>query len=491
MNRVQEGLQREGKSCYKRGDYKTAIGHFDRAIGRAPSVQLLDNRAACHEKLNDLPAALKDAKRAIQFQNEDPTGYLRAGKVLVKMEKQSVALEIYAHGLKKVKHIGQGYELLRKVHGGLTTQLAPPTSVDPLTVLPRELAELILSYLSFQQRIAISRVSKQWSGFIRSSPNLWQHLDLSNPKRKVKTAFISKAINTARQKLTSATLSSLHDFDKVLHALLRHCPIEHLTLCDTGLQSQNLVEALKKTKHLKSLRLDRGTEIGPTTLAQVIQVCASTLETFECTLARNEEFVGIWSKCERLNTLKVTLTGDASRSRPGNAAANAPIAPGLGGALLPTLHEFTPILQSLTIHDKKARSQLHSVLDLRNLGGLERLDLELPIESAHQLLLPPTLIHLRLEQLLEFGLRPSSVCDDNIADVITEKLPSLHTVDLSGTDITGVGVKKLLRNSNLKNLVVNDCRYLGSDAVAWAREHAVKVAYKMSSSETGGKKVRY
>ncbi|RMY31425.1 hypothetical protein D0866_07303 [Hortaea werneckii] len=491
MNRVQEGLQREGKSCYRRGDYKTAIGHFDRAIGRAPSVQLLDNRAACYEKLNDLPAALKDAKKAIQFQNEDPTGYLRAGKVLVKMGKQSVALEIYAHGLKKVKHIGQGYELLRKVHGELTTQLAPPTSVDPLTVLPRELAELILDYLSFQQRIAISRVSKQWSGFIRSSPNLWQHLDLSNPKRKVKTAFISKAINTARQKLTSATLSSLHDFDKVLHALLRHCPIEHLTLCDTGLQSQNLVEALKKNKHLKSLRLDRGTEIGPTTLAQVIQVCASTLETFQCTLARNEEFVGIWTKCERLSTLKVTLTGDASRSRPGNAAANAPVAPGLGGALLPNLHEFTPNLQSLTIHDKKPRSQLHSVLDLRNLGGLERLDLELPIESAHQLMLPPTLVHLRLEHLLEFGLRPSSVCDDSITDVITEKLPSLHTVDLSGTDVTGVGVKKLLRNSNLKNLVVNDCRYLGSDAVAWAREHGVKVAYKMSSSETGGKKVRY
>ncbi|KAI6896944.1 hypothetical protein KC318_g13974 [Hortaea werneckii] len=582
MNRVQEGLQREGKSCYKRGDYKTAIGHFDRAIGRAPSVQLLDNRAACHEKLNDLPAALKDAKRAIQFQNEDPTGYLRAGKVLFRMEKQSVALEIYAHGLKKVKHIGQGYELLRKVHGELTTQLAPPTSVDPLTVLPRELAELILGYLSFQQRIAISRVSKQWSDFIRSSPDLWQHLDLSNPKRKVKTAFVSKAINTARQKLTAATLSSLHDFDKVLHALLRHCPIEQLTLCDTGLQSQNLVEALKKSKHLKSLRLDRGTEIGPTTFAQVIQVCASTLENFQCTLARNEEFVSICTKCERLNTLKVTLTGDVSRHRTGRAPPIAPVAPGLGGELLPNLHEFTPNLQSLTIHDKKPRSLLHSVLDLRNLGGLERLDLELPFDSAHQLVPPPSLVHLRfvntlntgcanffkdsnfnyrkfslpqlqslevavpwldvklidfflsgypelnastpreareslsklkelnlyalsvspdglgallslprLKQLLKLGLRPSSVCDDNIADAITETLPSLHTVDLSGTDITGVGVKKLLRDSNLKNLVVNDCRYLGSDAVAWAREHGVKVAYKMSSSETGGKKVRY
>ena len=111
MNHAQEQLQREGRTCYKRRDYAKALELFSRAIGRAASVQLLDNRAACHEKLIDLPAALKDAKKAIQLQREDPTGYLRAGKVLVKMGKQSVALEIYTHGLKAVKHVGQGYEV--------------------------------------------------------------------------------------------------------------------------------------------------------------------------------------------------------------------------------------------------------------------------------------------------------------------------------------------------------------------------------------------
>ena len=109
-------FQDQGRGAYKRGDYKKAIELFDRAIGRAPSVQLLDNRAACYEKLNELSTALKDAKKAIQLHREDATGYLRAGRLLVKMEKQSVALEIYTHGLKCVKHVGQGYEVSPSVH---------------------------------------------------------------------------------------------------------------------------------------------------------------------------------------------------------------------------------------------------------------------------------------------------------------------------------------------------------------------------------------
>ena len=107
MNRLQE----QGRVLYKRGEYQKAIEVFDRVIGNAASVQLLDNRAACYEKLGELSSALKDAKKAIQLHREDATGYLRAGKVLVKMEKENVALEILTHGLKCIKHIGQGYEV--------------------------------------------------------------------------------------------------------------------------------------------------------------------------------------------------------------------------------------------------------------------------------------------------------------------------------------------------------------------------------------------
>jgi F-box/TPR repeat protein Pof3 len=104
-------LQEQGRRLYKRGEYHEAIRYFDRAIGRGATVQLLDNRAACYEKLNELSSALQNAKQAIHNHREDPTGYLRAGKVLMKMEKHSVALEILSHGLKSVKHVGQGYEV--------------------------------------------------------------------------------------------------------------------------------------------------------------------------------------------------------------------------------------------------------------------------------------------------------------------------------------------------------------------------------------------
>lgn len=104
-------FQELGRSAYKRKDFDKALEYFNRAMARAQTTQLLDNRAATFERLSDLSAALKDAKRAIQLYKQDPTGYLRAGRVLVKMEKQSVALEIYAYGLKSVKPEGEGFKV--------------------------------------------------------------------------------------------------------------------------------------------------------------------------------------------------------------------------------------------------------------------------------------------------------------------------------------------------------------------------------------------
>jgi tetratricopeptide (TPR) repeat protein len=117
MNAQTAQLQEQARAAYKRTDYSKALELFNRAIGRSPSLQLHDNRAACHERLEDLPAALKDAKKSIQLGKEDPTGYVRAGRILVKMERKSVALEVYAHGLKSVKHAGQGYEVSNPLIG--------------------------------------------------------------------------------------------------------------------------------------------------------------------------------------------------------------------------------------------------------------------------------------------------------------------------------------------------------------------------------------
>lgn len=171
-----------------------------------------------------------------------------------------------------------GSQALRSVHGDLLGQLAPATSVDPFTVLPRELVEMILEYLDFRQRIACSRVSKQWTLFIRSCPGLWSDLNLSGARKSVKNAFISRAINVARAKIRAASLRRMQDTDKAMSALFRHCPLEELRLADGGLQSQGLVELIAKAKTLTTLRLGDGTEIGPRTVHQLLPY----LQRFEC-----------------------------------------------------------------------------------------------------------------------------------------------------------------------------------------------------------------
>ncbi|KAK5720157.1 hypothetical protein LTR15_007430 [Elasticomyces elasticus] len=379
MNNVLEHLQREARACYKRKDYAKALEHFNSAIGRAPSIQLLDNRAACHDKLGDLPAALKDAKKAIQLQREDPTGYLRAGKILVKMERQSVAFEIYTHGLKNVKHVGQGYELLRDAHGDLQKQLAPPKSVDPLTVLPRELAEQILEYLTFQQRMNACMVSKQWTMFIRSVPSLWQHLDFSAARRKVKTAVVSRAINVAKKKLTKATLSELYEFDKVLAALIRYCPLDELTLLNTGLQSQNLVDALRKSKRLKALTIGADTRVGGETLKYIMKAVSTTLETFECQGLGSSILDIPEVPFDALKTLVVTADSfwfaDFFRK----------------------LVTFMPNLRTLVVHQCGRYAGAVTVHpDFTALDKLECLDLEVTWGGGDLLKLPSSLVVFRL-----------------------------------------------------------------------------------------------
>jgi len=479
----------------------------------------------------DLPAALRHAKRAIQDAKNNPAGYTRAGEVLIRMKKPNVALEVYTHGLKHVKHVGKGYEQLREAHEDLMNEISPRTSVDPLTKLPRELAELILEFLGFRQRINACRVSKQWAHFIRSSPNLWQHLDLSGAKRKVRSAFISRAINTARQRLTAATLTMLMDFDKTLAALLRHCPIQELTLLDTGLQSRNLVDAFSRAKHLKALRLGKGTVMGPTSVAQIIKTCATTLED----LGLSEEFV-ISEPCDRLKKLVLTSSASGRSARGGALGTNTPFL---------SLEKFAPNLQCLdatvTIGRELRLPSSLTILRLKStvvpssttfyLPHLRELSVDIPNltvrtvehilaieDKAKEMHDPETSIvepiklqalairscaitgdemddllgHPRLGEVSQLTLYATGLRDEHI-NLVTKRLPELQTVDLSGTEITGVSVRELVMTTKVKHLVLGNCRYLGRDAVDWARSQGsgLRVDYWMSQVDGGSKKVRY
>ena len=97
----------------------------------------------------------------------------------------------------------------------------------------------------------------------------------------------------------------------------------------------------------------------------------------------------------------------------------------------------------------------------------------------------------RLVDLESFSLAGCSNCDDEAVATVTGALSKLRVLDLSATDITGVGVKQALQSKHLTKLVVNNCRRIGIDAIDWARSQGVQVEYRMLDDVSRGKKVRY
>lgn len=544
-------LQNQGQQAFKRGEFEKALQYFDRALGRHQTVKLYDYRAATRDKLNDLPAALQDAKKAIHAGDGDPTGYIRAGDILVKMKKPTVALDIYAHGVRKVQHVGQGYERLKKLHDDLQAQIAPQNSVDPLTRLPPEMACMVLDFLTFRQRVVICRVSKGWQKFIRSQPTLWQHLDLSTARKKVRTAFVSTAINAGKSKLTAATLHRLFDHNKVLAALVKHCPLEKLTLADTPSQGQSLVDSLTKATKLKELRVLQGTSLPPSLLGKVAQSCQSSLEVLSCEGLKHSDAFRQWSEIELPRLTSLDMTFDSYQC--------------IHRSLLISLANC-PSLRTLRLYsDWNIGGPL--LIDLRGRTNLLNVDLELEFSTCRQILLPPSVRTLRLctpggttdefwspdgvgsqndaqlrlcdlPHLEEFSLgapthdfeemreqlaatpvasdsdpplsmlhtlaldrpcfdaktfkgllcdrtkdlevlkiRECSEFDDKHLLRLVKDFPKLRSLDVTGSDVTGAGIKDVVLLGHIKELVLEDCRKLGRDAVDWARKQGVRVQY--------------
>jgi tetratricopeptide (TPR) repeat protein len=414
--------QQQGRDHYKRGEYQKALECFDRAIGRAVSVQLLDNRAACNARLNDFPAALKDAKKAINLAREDPTGYLRAAKVLLSMDRKSVALEIYAHALKSVKHVGQGYEALRKAHGELLSELAPAKSIDPFTVLPREIAINILEHLDFRDRTAIMRTSKQWRSFIRSDPNLWTHLDFSKARRKrVRTSFVTTAINTAGRRIRQATITAKnYDVEKVLAALARQTSLEKLVLPDIGRFDQTSVEALKYARHLNHIVIGYETEITSHAWKSFLDQFLPQLRHVDLDLTKcrapgqRGPFVPALDTSGLLTYHLKAWKAELSELMPSLAPATSlqSLSMCINDSLVNFDHEmdFRPFsdLRYLCLHfrgPKIERIRFPPSIEILKLGGTLR---DLGYDWVEDLLLPyryglPNLIELELDQLIRLG----------------------------------------------------------------------------------------
>ena len=79
-----------------------------------------------------------------------------------------------------------------------------------------------------------------------------------------------------------------------------------------------------------------------------------------------------------------------------------------------------------------------------------------------------------------------------MAKKLALNLPKLKILDVSLTEITGVGVKALClkKGARLEKLNLDHCEKVSVDAVEWARKRGVEVQYNLWY-EGGGSKVRH
>ncbi|KAL8989395.1 MAG: hypothetical protein Q9177_001708 [Variospora cf. flavescens] len=561
-------LQKLGQGAYRRKNYPAALDFFNSVIfqEKIPAIDVLDNRAATYEKLGDLHAALKDGRRMITDHKTSCAGYLRTGKILQLLGKPTTALGIYQYGLRNVSpddpnfkvrvcllilyhHMLTLSKLLRRMHEDMIRSYGTGRAKDPLTVLPAEIAEMILSYLDFRQIVSLLRVSARWQEYLCSMPSLWKNLDFSAAKASIPRSAIQKYLGFSRGNTTQVVTSRFMSQEgRIFPHIFRVCRKLETLRINSGSPNESLIKAASIARNLKTLVL--GTECHTTVdcVNQVLRRCLTlTRAEFYSVNSSTRERNSWSSPMPKLHTLTMKLVGcSAALVDPlleqlpeigeltlANCSSRTSI-PTPGRIEMDQLHllrlynfygsvspQSLPCVRVLELEgayamtsqsstgDPEPHSRASSLVELsapnasfridellqllgRNNGDLRRLSLPHAIwlEEADLDILVRSGI---LDSVIELDLSGDQVTDAFI-ELLAPKARQLRSIKIGSTSITGISVKALVARPDcqLHHLDIRHCLNISIDAIDLAR---AKVGLKVLSSDVtprkNGRKIRY
>ncbi|KAF2017552.1 RNI-like protein [Aaosphaeria arxii CBS 175.79] len=411
-----------GRNYYKQKNYEKAIEAFTHGIeaSETPLITLLDYRAASYIKNENSNAALKDARDMIRMHKKDIRGYLRTASLLEKTEKFDTALNIYAYGKKNVPTTDKNYKLLQQLHDKLTRKISPPTSVDPFTILPPELIDMVLDYLGFRNMVRCLPVSKGWKTYICGRPSLWTNLDLSLARKDVSRAFVRDAVKRSRGAITHATFHRFYHTDMLKRIPPACKQLGHLEFLSGRSMSDTFIEMAKGAPNLKKLVVH--VEVTLDTITQVLRH-RPTLEHVEFLNLGHSTVPANWTgPFPDLKSISLHPGDQATRFALLNLPAFLAKAPSLRTLSLtnwagPIDRRFDPSTATLT----------H--LNLTNLG----------LESIPPL--PPTLTHLTLtprRRICFSNTRPYTLNAQSWLNITLASLPNLTHLSLSRIILDGI-----------------------------------------------------
>ncbi|KAL9000977.1 MAG: hypothetical protein Q9169_000461 [Polycauliona sp. 2 TL-2023] len=538
-----------GQQEYRRKNYHAALNFFNSAISseKQLDISVLDCRAATYEKLGDLHTALKDGRRMILDYPTDCAGYLRTGKILQLLDKDSVALGIYKYGLRKASPSTARYPLLRELHDAMNHKCGPSEAKDPLTALPTEIAQMIMSYLDFRHIVSLTRVSATWREYLTSTPRLWASLDFSKAKANVPKTAVQRYIRYSRRTVSRLTTSQSLNLQ---HVVTQCKSLEHLEI-GGGYTNESLIKAMPAARNLKCLLLPTRCETSLDCVSQVLGICTSLVRAEFHSVTSTASITPKWQgDMSRLRTLVVNVTSGSGlkplfdplmlkipdirelslrgwRSQntfpPANGSALTrleklqladfdgqvnPLA--LSSLRTLDLDTCTNVRDEFSNHRNQSDPRMDSIEELC-LRSASALDLDClfwllgpKFDSLRKLHLPHCM------EITENGLRTlinrgvmDHVVDldlsgprlkDSLIQLLSFRAFQLERINVAWTAITGVGVKALVTKpgSKLQYLDITNCNHVSSDAVAFAR-HLKGLTVQCSQEEHRGKKkkIRY
>ncbi|KAF8557679.1 hypothetical protein OG21DRAFT_1505176 [Imleria badia] len=192
----------KGVACFKHGDLEQALAHMNQAAELESSNFIIyDSRAAVHEKLGNIKAALRDSKRVIDLAPDRWQGYARPARLFNLLGKYGSAIKMADHALSHLRpEDGQRraplVELREKAviaqaaaEKERLSQVAQTSYL--LGKLPVETLVEIFTVLIDEDHtwaVKLSHVCGHWRRILINTSSAWQTLVLSSkhPLRKAK-----------------------------------------------------------------------------------------------------------------------------------------------------------------------------------------------------------------------------------------------------------------------------------------------------------------
>ncbi|KAG0230714.1 hypothetical protein BGW42_000768 [Actinomortierella wolfii] len=422
-------LVQQARTLYISKQYALALQALNRALVLSPNeINLLDTRAACHEKLGRLDTALTDAKAIIQHHAKNPKGYLRAARILRIQKRYPTACKIYKAGIDRSDKTHKDYSSLDRLLKDLELIMENEARVlDPFVLLPLELILMIFDMIPFEKRCLCTLVSKRWRSTLSAVPRFWTMLDFSLPRppppeynlhvplaqdlrsnSKVNNLSVLAAakhasprhlILGANQNITKGLFTQLIKLRRT-RALERLCLRQNYKITD-----QELSLLWSSTPALRSLELSDVYGVTDLVATALLERCRQ-LEELDLSECRVSESVLVMSlaKSGPMTTLRKLTFG--RRSIPfGEAGVSAMV------GMFPELTVLD--LRSLCVSD------MDSLYSLWRLSKLERLYLDGIQCTREDMALKATMLWMRgMKQLQSFQLKGCQGVTEGVAAMI-------------------------------------------------------------------------